>query len=170
MKKQILATLVLVISVFATATAGSKGETDCSSSNQITLHTGFSKIIVDGNVDVVLFEDNSQLEIRTFGNNDAMAATSISQKDGVLTITNNRTKGEKVLVYVPVNQLSIIEAKGNSKVSSAAVLLSQQLTLVVKGDCKFDIRSTGNIDVVQDAEVEMLVEKRLTSSKPAAQS
>ena len=170
MKKQILATLVLVISVFATATAADKKTADCSTSKMITLNTGFSKLVVEGNVDVVLFEDGSESEIRTFGNNSDVAATSITQKDGVLTIKNNHTKGEKVLVYVPVSHLAIIEANGNSKVSSASVLQSQQLTLVVKGDCKFSIQAAGNIDVVQDGEVEMLVEKNTTSVRATPQS
>jgi Putative auto-transporter adhesin, head GIN domain len=169
MKKQILATLVLMISVFATANANSKGETDCSSSKNITLTTGFSKLIVDGNVDVVVYEDNSTSEVRTFGNTSDIAATSISQKDGVLTIKNSNVKGQKVLVYVPVSHLNVIEATGHSKVSSASALQSAQLTLVVKGDCRFDIQSNGNIDVVQDGEVEMVVEKKVTS-RPAIQS
>ncbi len=172
MKKQILATLVLVISAYATAHANSKGETDCSSSKQITVNTGFSKVIVDGNVDVVLFEGNSESEIRTFGKNSELAATTISQENGVLTIKgSSKSKGEKVLVYVPVTNLSVIEAAGNSKVSSASALQSQQLTLIVKGDCKLAIEATGNIEVVQDGDVEMLVEKNtIKTPKTVSQS
>lgn len=172
MKKQILATLVLVISAFATATASGKGETDCSSSKKITVNktTGFSKLVVDGNVDVVLFEDNAESEIRTFGNNADLASTSISQKNGVLTIKNNNANGPKVLVYVPVSHLAIIEANGNSKVSSASPLQSKQLTLVVKGDCKFNIQATGDIDIVQDGAEEVRVEKNIAAVKLTPQS
>lgn len=170
MKKQILATLVLVISVFATANAGTKSEADNSSSKKITVNTGFTRLVVEGNVDVVLFEDGATSEIRTFGNKSDLASTSISQVNGVLTIKNSSKKGEKVLIYVPVSKLSVIEAAGDSKVSSASMLQSQQLTLVVKGACKLNIQSAGNIDIVEGADVEMVVERKTTTSAPAVQS
>ncbi len=165
MKKQIVATLVLFLSVLATAHAGVKKENNSSTSKTITLNTGhsFSKLVVEGNVDVVLYENDAESEIRTFGNRKDLAATRIVEKDGVLTISNSRSSGEKVFVYVPVKNLRTIEAKGDSKVSSAAVLPLQQLTLVVKGTCQFNIRATGNIDVVQDGDVDMLVEKNVVT-------
>jgi Putative auto-transporter adhesin, head GIN domain len=169
MKKQILATLVLVISVFATATAGGKKEdAKCSTSKTINVKPTFSKLVVDGNVDVVLYEDNTTSAIRTFGDNCDIAATSIVEKNGVLTIRNKNTKGEKVLVYVPVSHLSVIEAKGNSKVSTATPLESAQLTLVVKGDCKFSIQTAGNIDVVDDGESEVTIEKKSVAIRTAS--
>ncbi len=159
MKKTIFATLVLVVSAFATATAGGKGETDLSSSKKITMNPGFTKLVVDGNVDVVLFEDDATNEIRTFGNVSDMAATSITEKNGVLTIINKKSNGQKVLVYVPVKKLTVIEAGGNSKVSSATHLQSATLLLIAKGDCKFNIRSIGSIEVEKDGEVELSVEQ-----------
>lgn len=171
MKKQILATLVLVISAIATATAGEKNEMGLSSSNTVTMNpAGFSKLVVEGNVDVVLFEDETTLNIRTFGNNSDMAATSITEKDGVLTIKNNKSSGEKVLIYVPVKKLAVIEASGDAKVSSAVPLRSDVITLVAKGDCKFSILSTGTIDVKQEGEVELTVEKRTIVTKATAHS
>ena len=167
MKKTIIATLVLVISAFATATAGGKGEADRSSSKKITMSTGFTKLVVDGNVDVVLFEDDDATEIRTFGKTSDMAATSITEKEGVLTIKNKKNFGEKVLVYVPVKRLYVIEAGGNSKVSSATTLTGA-VTLIAKGDCKFNIVSEGVIEVQQDGEVEVSVEKRTISSAAKA--
>jgi len=170
MKKQILATLVLMVSVFATATAADKKEDVCSTSKIITVKPSFTKLVVDGNVDVVLYEDNSNSQIRTFGGNCDLSATSISEKNGVLTIRNKNSKGEKVLVYVPVSNLSVIEARGNSKISSASVLKSPQLTLVIKGECKFNIQATGNIDVVDEGETEVTVEKKSISISKSAQS
>ena len=167
MKKQLTAILVLTVTCFASAFATPVSETG-SSSRKIILHTGFQKIVADGNVDVVLFENSHETQIRTFGNSADLAATSITEEAGVLTIRNSRKKGEKVLVYVPVNQISVIEARGNSKVSSASTLASPQLTLVVKGDCRLNIQSSGNIDVVENGDVEMVVEKKITALKKDA--
>jgi Putative auto-transporter adhesin, head GIN domain len=162
MKKQFLATLVLVVSVFATAHAGSTSNSaDKSTSKKINLtETGFTKLVVSGNVDVVLFQDDTNSSVRTFGNEADIASTSITQSNGVLTISNRKENGQKVLVYVPVSRLSVIEARGNSKVSSASLLNSQQITLVVKGDCKLNIQNAGAIDVVQEGDVEVTVERR----------
>ncbi len=165
MKKQFLATLVLVISVFATATAtDKKREATSSTSKTITVKQGFSKLVADGNVEVVLYEDNNISEIRSFGTNADVAATSITEKNGVVTITNKNKKGQKVLVYVPVNNLEVIEAKGFSKVSSAAPLSSAQLTLVVTGECYFNIQATGNIDVLQEVEGDVMIERKNTEA------
>jgi hypothetical protein len=169
MKKQIVATLVLVISAIATATAGDKNEMGISTSGSITINpTSFSKLVVEGNVDVVLFEDDATLNIRTFGNNNDMKATSITEKNGVLTIRNSKSSGEKVLIYVPVKNLAVIEASGNAKVSSAVPLQSGEITLVAKGDCKFNILCMGTIAVEQEGEVEMTVEKRTIFPKAVA--
>lgn len=160
MKKTILATLVLVISAFATVTAGGKSDADRSSSKKITMNTtGFTKLVVDGNVDVVLFEDDSASDIRTFGDAGDMASLTITEKNGVLSIKNKKSFGQKVLVYVPVKSLSVIEASGDSKVSSATAL-SSNITLIAKGDCKFNIVSAGAIEIEQENEVEVNVEKR----------
>lgn len=164
MKKLILATLVLMISVFATATAADKKDTDCSTSKTISVKHNFSKLVIDGNVDVVLYEDSKDSEIRTFGDHLSIAATTIEEKNGVLTIHNKHSHGEKILVYVPVSHLEVIEAAGNSKVTSASILASEQLTLVVKGDCKFNIQSAGSIDVVE-GESEVTIEKKTITLK-----
>ncbi len=170
MKKTIIATLVLVISAFATATAGNIGETAGSSSKKITMNTSFSKLVVEGNVDVVLYEDETSADISTFGLNSDMVTTTITQENGVLTIKNKNGKGEKVLVYVPVKDLIVIEASGNSKVSSATPLNSALITLVVKGDCKFNILSTGTVEVLEDGNVEVNVEKRYITAKTVTRS
>ena len=167
MKKQLTAILVLTVTCVASAFASPVAETG-SSSRKITLQSGFQKIVADGNVDVVLFENSHETQIRTFGNSADLAATSVTEEAGVLTIRNTRNKGEKVLVYVPVSRLTVIEARGNSKISSATTLSSPQLTLVVKGDCRFNIQSSGNIDVVENGDVEMVVEKIITTLKKDA--
>ncbi len=167
MKKQLTAILVLTVTCFASAFAVPVNET-VSSSRKIILQTGFQKIVAEGNVDVVLFENSHETQIRTFGNSADLAATSITEEGGVLTIRNKRHKGEKVLVYVPVNQVTVIEARDNSKVSSATTLASPQLTLVVKGDCQFNIQSSGKIDVVDNGEVEVVIEKKITALKKDA--
>ncbi len=168
MKKQITAILVLTVTCFASAFAGTNSHENGASSRKIILNTGFSKVIADGNVDVVLFENTGDMEVRTFGNSADLASTRITENGGVLTIRNTRNRGEKVLVYVPVSQLTVIEARGNSKVSSASALHSGHITLVVKGDCRMNIQTLGTVEVVENGEVEVLVKKNITALKKEA--
>lgn len=155
MKKQILVTLVLMISVFTTAFAEKDSNAFAPVSKKITVKKEVTKIVAEGNVDVVLFE-NEGAAIYMFGNT---GTTSVSEKDGVLTVKNSKTTGEKTLVYVPVKNVQEIEAKGNAKVSSAVPLTTKELTVYVNGDCHIDLKATGKINLVEGELTEMVVEK-----------
>ncbi len=155
MKKQILVTLVLMISVFTSAFAEKDSNTFAPASKKISVKKEVTKIVVEGNVDVVLFE-NEGAAIYMFGNT---STTSVSENDGVLTVRNSKTTGEKTLVYVPVKNVQEIEAKGNAKVSSAVPLNTKELTVYVNGDCHIDLKATGKINLVEGELTEMIVEK-----------
>ena len=154
MKKQILVTLVLMISVFRTAFAEKNNSDFKAASKKISVTGQVHKIVADGNVDVVLFEDNGAA-IYMFGNT---RTTTVSEQDGVLTVKNSQTTGEKTLVYVPVSEVSEIEAKGHAKVSSAGPLISGELTVYVNGDCNIDLKVTGKINLVEGDSTEMVIE------------
>jgi hypothetical protein len=155
MKKQILVTLVLMISVFTTAFAEKQKESLAPSSQKISVKDNFQKILVEGNVDVVLFEDNNAA-IYMFGDTKT---TTVSQTNGVLTVKNTNLSGEKTLVYVPVSDIKEIEVRNNAKVSSAGPLISGELTVYVNGDCHIELKATGKINLIEGESVEMIVEK-----------
>lgn len=155
MKKQILVTLILMISVFTTAFAEKDSNGFAPVSKKILVNEEVTKIVVEGSVDVVLFE-NEGAAIYMFGNT---GTTSVREKDGVLTVKNSKTTGEKTLVYVPVKNIQEIEAKGNAKVSSAVPLTTKELTVYVNGDCHIDLKATGKINLVEGELTEMVVEK-----------
>jgi len=154
MKKQILVTLVLMISVFTTAFA-EKNSSSTNCSRKIFVDDQIKKIVVEGSVDVVLFEDNGSA-IYMFGNT---GTTSVTEKNGVLTVKNTQKTGEKTLVYVPVTDIREIEVNDNAKVSSAGPLISGSLTVYVNGNCNVDLKSTGNVTLVEGESTEMVVEK-----------
>jgi hypothetical protein len=155
MKKQILVTLVLMISVFTTAFAEKNTSSFANSSKKISVNDQIKKIVVEGSVDVVLFEDNGSA-IYMFGNT---GTTTVTEKDGILTVRNTQKTGEKTLVYVPVTDIREIEVNDNAKVSSAGPLISGDLTVYLNGNCNVDLKSTGNINLVEGESTEMIVEK-----------
>jgi Putative auto-transporter adhesin, head GIN domain len=154
MKKQILVTLVLMVSVFTTAFAENNSNVFAPASKKVPVKKEVTKIVVEGNVDVVLFEDEGAA-IYMFGNTNT---TTVSENNGVLTVRNSKTTGEKTLVYVPVKNVKEIEAKGNAKVSSAAPLNTDELTVYVNGDCNIDLKVTGKVNLVEGDGTEMIVE------------
>ena len=155
MKKQILVTLVLMISVFTTAFAEKTPGAFSTTSKKVFVNEEIQKIVVEGNVDVVLFEDN-KAAIYLFGNT---STTTISQTNGVLTVKNSKTTGEKTLVYIPVTDIKTIEVKDYAKVSSAGPLISSELTVFVNGDCNIDLKVTGKVNLVEGDSTEMIVKK-----------
>ena len=155
MKKQILVTLVLMISVFTTAFAENNESPLNAASKKIPVKEEATKISVEGNVDVVLFE-NDGAAIYMFGNT---STTTVKEINGVITVTNSKKSGEKTLVYIPVKNVKEIEAKGNAKVTSAFPLNTNELTVYVNGDCHVDLKVNGKINLVQGDSAEMIVEK-----------
>ena len=161
MKKQILVTLVLMISVFTTALAEKNNTASAPTSQKILVTDPIQKIVAEGNVDVVLFEDNGTA-IYMFGNT---STTTVSEANGVLTVKNSKTTGEKTLVYVPVSDIKEIAAKGHAKVSSAGPLISGELTVYVNGDCSINLKATGKINLVEGESTEMVIEKFRSTKK-----
>ena len=157
MKKQFLATLTLLTAVVATASA-EKNKVLSTASRTVTVQQQAKKLVVEGNVDVVLFENNSST-ISIFGNEKNIQVTVVTEKNGVVTISNKK-QGEKTLVYVPVKNISSIEADGNAKITSGTVLNSKEIILVANGDCNINIISSGKIEVLNTDGAETVVKKR----------
>lgn len=156
MKKQFLATLTLLIAVVATAGA-EKTKVLSTASKTFTVKQQAQKLQVEGNVDVVLYEDNSAT-VSVFGTESNISGTTVTEKNGVLTISN-KNAGEKTLVYVPVKNISAIEASDNAKITSATVLNSKVITLVANGDCNINIVTSGRIEVVSTEGTETVVKQ-----------
>lgn len=162
MTKQFLVTVTLLLSVFTTAFAEKKETaSNSSTSKKVTLNGDFKKLVVSGNVDVVLYE-KSAADVYLFDNAGNTGETTITERNGVLTV-KGKDCGEKTLVYIPVNNIKEIEVSGKAKVTSAHPLQTAQLTVFINGDCKVNIQSTGAIDLVEGDGAEMTVEKFITA-------
>jgi Putative auto-transporter adhesin, head GIN domain len=165
MKKQILVALVLMISIFTTAFAENNSNVLAPTSKKVPVKKEVTKIVVEGNVDVVLFE-NEGAAIYMFGNT---TTTTVKEVNGILTVKDSRTTGEKTLVYIHVKNVKEIEATGSAKVSSAAPLNTDELTVYINGDCSVDLTVTGKVNLVEGDSTEMIVEKfKSTKGKDTA--
>ncbi|MFT3681091.1 MAG: DUF2807 domain-containing protein [Ferruginibacter sp.] len=167
MTKQILSALVLLGTVTGTVSA-EKQNNAATTSKMVTVQQHSKKLKVEGNVDVVLYENNSST-ISIFGNESNINNTVVTECDGTLVISN-KAGGEKTLVYVPVKNLGAIEAAGNAKITSGTVLNSKEITLVANGDCKINITTSGKIDVINGEETETVVETSNYKFQPDSKS
>lgn len=153
MKKQFLFTMILLVSVYAVSFAADKKKADGPVTKLVMLTRSFHKLVVNGNVDVILFEDDAE-SISIVGNAKSSGAVRITQLNGVLTIESNRSVGRRVQVVVPVKHLREIEAGGSSRISAVTTLESPVLTLTINDACKIGVKTTGTINVEQGKDAE----------------
>jgi hypothetical protein len=152
MKKRILPILLLIVTISATAVAATKKDPRQPVTKEIKIKQPFQKLLVNGNVDVILFEDSSSSITVIGGSDKEIKAVEIKELNGVLTIDCRKSTGKRIQVVVPVHGLSAIEAGGASRVSAVTTLQSPELTLLINNDCEIGVRSTGKINVVEGNE------------------
>lgn len=158
MKKQIVSLLLMAAIIPATVVARSTNPvTTMTSDRQVRLTGNFTRILAEGNVKVVLYESDAKAVsiIETAGKKSHL---DITEKDGVLQISSTRYFGSPAIVYVPVRRLQEITAKGGAEISSEGVLHSH-LTVRLSGDCKVSVIALDKINLVQDADTEIEIEK-----------
>ena len=151
MKKQILSILLLLVSVAAIATE--KKDPVKKAAKQVTLKMPFQKLVVNGNVEVILFEDTSAT-ISILDKEKRSAAVSITEANGVLTINRKRSFGKRIQVIIPVKGLHMIEAGGSSTISGINRIESPELLLLVNESCRIQLRTSGTVSVMEGKDVE----------------
>ena len=158
MKK--LIALLILFSFGLTAFAGPE-EFKGYRSEQFSYGLTFSKIVVEDNIDLVLYE-NSTTNIQFDGNQEDIANIEWKVKKGVLYLSSkNGQLKNKVIVTIDVAALSEITLQGQSSVRSLGNLNSPELNVFMKGGCFAAIRNTGAINVINTEDTEMNVLEKI---------
>ncbi|KQM78352.1 hypothetical protein ASE74_15085 [Pedobacter sp. Leaf216] len=97
----------------------------------------FRKIIIKGNVDVVLIQ-RSEIGISYANDNEGKAR--ITQQGDVLNITGTGPTTGKLIVYVA--EIYRIEAEDNATVSTDGILATKFLQIILKGNANANIYTT----------------------------
>jgi len=160
MKKQLATVFALLALVTGSAVAKEKNDGSKMIIKEIMIREPFHKLVVEGNVDVLLFE-NSTTIANVQGRQKNVDAVEFTEKNGVLTITASSVNGKKPVVYLPVRHLAAIEAWKDAVVTGTTVLQSPDLTLLLNDDCKISVTATGKIKFQEGAETSLMVLKNI---------
>jgi hypothetical protein len=134
----------IVLSSALLVTSASANETKPA---VVSAPTGFKKIILKGNVEVILVQ--SQKESISYSDDNNTIA-KITQEGDVLKISSSDRETSKLIVYV--NDIYRIEASENASVRTRGKLSSRYLQIFLKGNAHADITSNteGLYTVIKD--------------------
>ncbi|MEO6670047.1 MAG: DUF2807 domain-containing protein [Ferruginibacter sp.] len=151
--------LIVLITVFSLGLSAFASPKDFKGyrSEKFSYGLAFSKIVVEDNIDLVLYE-NATTNIQFDGNQKDIASIEWKVKKGVLYISSkNGPLKNKVIVTIDVAALSDITLEGQSSVRSLGNLNSPELNVFMKGGCFAAIRNTGAINVINTDDTDMNV-------------
>lgn len=113
----------------------------------VSAPSGFKKIILKGNVEVLLIQGQKESISYSEDNN---ANAKITQEGDVLKISSSDRETSKLIVYV--NDIYRIEASENASVKTSGKLNSRYLQIFLKGNAHADITSNteGLYTVIKD--------------------
>ena len=128
---------------------------------QVTRTQAFNKIVVEDDIDLVIYENKTE-NMQFDGNKTDIAKVEWKIRNGVLYIRSKQgSLRNKVLVTLDVTNLTKIEIVGNSNVRSLGALNSPLLQVYISGESHLSIRNQGGIDVINATGGEMDVQEQI---------
>lgn len=157
-----LSLAVLITALMSGSAMAGDGRNQERITREVKLNAGFTKIIVNGDADLLLVEGGSLTAIIE----DEAAEvnkTRISTQNGVLTVQVTRNRNKRPVIKLPVRSLQMIEINGDGYVQTVSSLKSANLNVLINGACKIALRVIGNIslDVTDDFEYEYIKNERI---------
>jgi hypothetical protein len=129
---------------------------------EVKLDAGFTKIIVDGDADLLLIEEESLIATIEDEAED-VNSTRITNQNGVLKVQVNRNRNERPVIKLPVRLLQALEVNGDGDVSTISTLKSKNLNVLINGVCKIELHVMGviSVDVADGFEYEYLKKEKI---------
>lgn len=163
--KQLFIMAVSLLTINAASYAGTTNESKPAFTKVISTKAAFQHIVINGNVDVVLTE-NEFVQIDVTGEEKTVETVSYFVKKGTLYITRKgSSKGAKPVVTIAVSDLYSLEINGDGNVTSKGTLRSSKLKLTINGESKFNIRNLGEILIDSDSGIDVQFEKNTSEEK-----
>lgn len=148
MKKSIFSSMVLLC-LFGSVVAN---DVKNPVSKQVKLVSSFDKLIVQGDLEVILVTDPSSV-ITVDGSAADIAGITIQTRNNRLVISESRAHKEgKVVIRIPVQQLKAVDIHGNASLRSAGILDVKTLNVFLNGDCNISLEVAGAVSVTHSGE------------------
>lgn len=142
----------LVVLAFTAFVMQSFAAGNPSKSRRIENNEAFGKIIVGENLNVMLVDEDTATII-VEGKAELLNSVEVSNSHGVLTISSkDKATALKIMVYVPVKSLYGLEVGDNSNVYSPDIIKAADLKVLLNGECKIGLQTTGKITLQQREE------------------
>lgn len=117
--------------------------------------TPFNTIVINGDVDVVLFEADDKT-YETMGTNVNGEGLSFHVKKGILYVNRiGWPNKKKPVAHIPVKHLQMIEVNGRSNIRSNGFLQSDILKVQINEESNFDLKNRGKILFEKDRAIEL---------------
>ena len=138
--KPLLFTIGLLLGSFGLSAFAQKATHE---PKHIQLQEIITSVSVNDDIDIVL-TDSKANELLVDGNPKAV---SVFVNDGHLQLAKTQQTAGVVKIYVPAAYVSKVFMNGTGELSSSAVLSGSRLKIVLAGESKIALRSTGNVTV-----------------------
>lgn len=119
-------------------------------SKQVKVSTSFNKLVVYGDIEVVLTTEASGV-ITIDGTTADIEGITVQVKNGKLVIDAVRSI-KKAVVRIPVNQLKEIDLHGDAVLSSVGTLNTAALNIFLDGACDIKLTAVGKINITHSGE------------------
>jgi hypothetical protein len=141
-----LSLAVIVTALISGSAIAGGGRDNERITREVKLNAGFTKIIVDGDADLVLIEEGSMTA--TIEDEAAdVNSTRITIQNGVLKVQVTRNRNKRPVIKLPVHHLQTLEVNGDGDIRSVSSLKSENLNVLINGACKIALRVMGNVSV-----------------------
>src|SRR4029078_1688561 len=95
---------------------------------------------------LVLIQNPNKSSVTIAGHKENLQDVEVNIIDGQLTITSKKNMNyNKIVVYVPVGNLSLLKLASGASVSGEGALKFDNLTVLVNTDSQVNLRALGSI-------------------------
>ncbi len=157
-----LSLAVLITALISGSAIAGGGRDNERITREVKLNAGFTKIIVDGDADILLIEGES-LTATIEDEAVDVNSTRITNQNGVLTVKVARNRNKRPVIKLPVRSLQMLEVNGDGDIKSVSSLKSENLNVLINGACKIALRVMGtvSVDVADGFEYEYLKKEKI---------
>ena len=160
MKSKILVATVLLITTVTNSFAY-RHHPNFPVIREVIIKTDFQKILINKNFQLVLIQNSGKSSVTIAGDAKDIQDVEVNIINNELRVTSKRNINySKVVVYVPVKNLSVLNLASGASVSGEGALKFDDLTVVLNRDSKVNLKALGNITLKPAADdCELVFEK-----------
>ena len=159
MKSKILVATVLLITTVTNSFAY-RHHPNFPVIREVTIKTDFQKILISKSFQLVLIQNSNKSYVTISGDAKDVQDVEVNVINDQLTVTSKRNINyNKIVIYVPVKNLSLLNLASGASVSGEGDLRFDNLTVIINRDSRVNLKALGNIILKPADDCELVFEK-----------